>query len=52
MGATIFSCKGNKIEKAIDVDVESIPTMEIKDFKVIYTENGIIRHEVDRKSVV
>lgn len=49
MGATIFSCKGNKIEKATNVDVESVPTMEIKDFKVLYTENGIIRHEVTSK---
>lgn len=50
MSATIISCK-NKIETVSDVDLTNLPTEEVKNLKVLYTEGGVIKNEINTKLV-
>lgn len=44
ISATIISCK-EKISTASDVDTASLPNEEVKNMKVLYTENGELKNE-------
>lgn len=44
VSATIVSCK-DKIETISGVDVSSLPSEEVKNMKVLYTEDGVIKYD-------